>query len=174
MSSNEFDLKISDLHWLINTDEQNDLCCHGTVQVKIGDESFCNDDTAVSATALYLLRTIKKDYKIGDFNNPLLPHCGHFFIPVDEISVEIQGCPIGVEWTIIHTKDNKIKHISESGAEAVINKEVYKNLVFDFADQVESFYQNSLPKILPEDDFNKNGYLAFWNEWKKLRNEFSN
>ncbi len=174
---NQFELKLLGMHWLDDLDQQTDLCCHGTVFVKIGDEIICDKDrleVTVSATALYLLRTIKKDYKIDDFKNPLLACCGHFLFAVEDNLVDIGGCPNGIDWTIIHTKDEKVKHISENGSEAAIDKEFYKNLVLDFADQVENFYQNSLPKIIPEDDFDREGYLAFWKEWRNLRNEFIN
>ncbi|MEK7724033.1 MAG: hypothetical protein AAB336_06785 [Acidobacteriota bacterium] len=178
MNSNQFELKLLELHWLKNTNEQKDLCCHGTVFVRIGDEIICDKDkiieVTVSSTALHLMRTLKENYQKGDYGNQLLPCCGHFIVADEEDFVIICGCPIGIDWTIIHTDDGKVKHISEKGSEAIIDKEIYKTLVFDFADQVESFYQNSLPKIIPEDDFEKNGYLAFWNEWRNLCQEFSN
>lgn len=175
-TENQFELKLLELHWLNNSDEQTDLCCHGKVFVKIGDEIVCDKDSlevTVSATALYFLRTINKDYKIDDFKNQLLPCCGHFLYAIKDDLVDIGGCPNGIDWTIIHTKDSKVKLISEKGSIAIIEKDVYKKLVLDFADKVESFYQNSLPKIIPDDDFDRKGYLAFWSEWRNLRQEFS-
>ena len=86
--------------------------------------------------------------------------------------VNICGCPSGIDWTIIHTDDHKIKHVTNSGQEATIDKDVYKKIVLDFADQVENFYKKSLPKTIPKDDFDKKGYLTFWKEWRNLRDEW--
>jgi hypothetical protein len=63
---NSFELKLLELHWLNNSDEQTDLCCHGKVFFKIGDEIVCDKDTfeiTVSSTALHLMRTLKENYK---------------------------------------------------------------------------------------------------------------
>jgi hypothetical protein len=177
MTENQFDIQILDLHWIKNEDDPTDLCAHGHVKVKIANEIIASKDSldiAVSSTALYLMRSIENDYKKGDFSSQLLPCCGHFFM-ASEIAnfVTIIGCPNGIDWTIIHKDDLTIKHISESGQEATIDKESYKKLVFKFADQVEAFYKESIPKIIPTDEFDKNGYLAFWNEWKFLRSRLN-
>ena len=173
MPDNNFDIKILDLHWIKNVDDPTDLCAHGHVFVKIGDEVISNKDSldvTVSATALYLMRTIKSNYKMDDYASQLLPCCGHFIIADDNKNfVDICGCPSGIDWTIIHTDDNKIKHISDNGKEATIDKDAYKKIVLDFADQVENFYKTSLPKTILTDDFDKKGYLTFWKEWRDLR-----
>ena len=86
--------------------------------------------------------------------------------------VDIMGCPSGIDWTIIHTDNCKVKHITDRGQEATIDKEVYKKIVLNFADQVENFYKTSLSKTIPTDDFDKKGYLTFWKEWRELRDEW--
>ncbi len=158
-----------------DVDDPTDLCTHGHVFVKIGNEVISNKDNldiTVSSTALYLMRTLKDDYKKDDYASQLLPCCSHFFrADVENDFVNIMGCQSGIDWTIIHTDNNKIKHISESGQEVIIDKDVYRKIVFDFADQVEDFYETSLPKTIPTDDFDKKGYLIFWIEWRNLRNE---
>jgi hypothetical protein len=174
MTDNFFEIKLLDTHWIRGVDDPNDLCAHGHVYVKIGEEVVSdknNSDVTISAAALHLMRTIKKDYKKNDFASQLIPHCGHFIISEkhNEFAI-ILGCPIGIDWTIIHTDDNKVKHISENGQEILVDQELYKKIVFHFADQVECFYKASLPKIIPTDDFDKEGYLTFWKEWRKLRN----
>lgn len=61
-----FDLKLLDLHWINNEDSPSDLCAHGQVFVQIGNEVIADKNSlhiAVSSTALYLMRTIKDDYK---------------------------------------------------------------------------------------------------------------
>ena len=175
MTDNNFDIKLLDIHWIKNVDDPTDLCAHGHVFVKIGKEVVADKDTfdiALSSTALYLMRTIKHDYKKDDFASQLLPCCGHFIIAdTDTDFVTIMGCNSGIDWTIIHTDNNKIKHISDSGNEITIDIEEYKKLVFAFADQVEKFYSDSRPKTIPSDDFDKKGYLTFWKEWRNLRDE---
>ncbi|OHX65423.1 hypothetical protein [Flammeovirga pacifica] len=176
MIENNFDIKLLKLHWTNDVDDPTDLCAHGHVFVKIGDEIVSDKDSlevTVSATALYLMRTLKDNYKKDDYASQILPCCGHFIIADDDNDyVNICGCPSGIDWTIIHTEDNKIKHISDNGQEAIIDREQYKKLVLDFADQVENFYKTSSPKAIPTDDFDKKGYLTFWKEWKNLRDEY--
>lgn len=173
MTDHSFDIKIVDLHWIKHVDDPADLCAHGHVFVKIGDEVVSDQDSpgiTISSTALYLMRTIKGNYKKNDYASQLLPCCGHFFMADEENdAVNIMGCPNGIDWTIIHTRDGKVKHITESGQEAIIDEEAYKKIVLDFADQVERFYQASLPKTIPTGDSDKRGYLAFWKEWRRLR-----
>jgi hypothetical protein len=175
MTDEQFELKILDLHWIKNEDDPTDLCAHGHVFVKIGDEVVADKDTldvTLSSTALYLMRTLKDNYKKDDYASQLLPCCGHFFIADEENDfVNIMGCPSGIDWTILHTDDNKVKHITNSGQEVTIDKSIYTKLVFDFADRVENFYKASLPKTIPTDDFDRKGYLTFWKEWRRLRNE---
>ena len=45
----------------------------------------------------------------------------------------------------------------------------YRQTVFAFADLIETFYKTSEDKKIPKDEFDRNGYIAFWNEWKTLR-----
>ena len=166
------ELKILDLHWIDNEDNPNDLCAHGHVFVKIGNEVIADKDSpafTVSSTALYLMRTIQGNYKKDDYASQLLPCCGHFFMADSDDHVSIIGCGSGIDWEILHVPNNKVKHISESGQEITIAIEEYKKKVFDFADEVEQFYKISRSKVIPEDDFDKNGYLTFWKEWKILR-----
>ncbi len=176
MKENNFDIKILDLHWITNVDNPADLCAHGHVFVKIGNEVIADKDSldvTVSSTALYLLRTLKSDYKKDDYASQLLPCCGHFIIAGDcNDFVSICGCPSGIDWTIIHIENEKVKHISDNGQEVIIDKKTYQKIVLDFVDQVEDFYKTSLPKTIPTDDFEKKGYLTFWKEWRNLRNEW--
>lgn len=157
-----------------NFDNPEDLCAHGHVFVRIGDEVISDEgslDVTVSATALYLMRTISDNYKEGDYASQLLPCCGHFIIADDDKDfVNICGCSCGIDWTIIHIDDNTIKHISGGEKEATIGIDLHKKLVFEFADQVENFYNKSLPKTIPGTDFEEKGYLTFWKEWRILRN----
>jgi hypothetical protein len=176
MADTNFDLKILDLHWIKDIDDGYDLCAHGHLYLKIGNQIISDKETGdwtLSSTALSLLRSIEKDYKKDDYSNQLLPCCGHFFIPDDkEETVIIPGCGTGIDWQIIHTHDKKVKHVLENGYEVIIDNSVYKNIVIDFADQVEQFFKDSKPKTIPTDKFDKKGYLTFWKEWRNLRDKW--
>jgi len=176
MTGTSFEIKILDLHWIKNVDDPADLCAHGHVFVRIGNEVISDEESAdvtLSSTALYLMRTLTQNYKKDDYVSQLLPCCGHFFIADEGYnSVNILGCPNGIDWTIIHTDDNKVQHTSEYGQQAVVDEATYQQIVLDFADQVENFYKSSLPKTIPNDNFDKAGYLTFWKEWRNLRDKW--
>jgi hypothetical protein len=175
MTIEQFDLKILDLHWINNEDDPNDLCAHGHVYLKIGNEIVSDKesgDWTLSSTALSLMRTIDKDYKKNNNDNQLLPCCGHFIIADDQgENVTIQGCGNGIDWTIIHHSNGTVEHVTEKGEKGIITNEDYRKLISGFADKVEQFYKDSKSKTIPEDDFDKKGYLIFWKEWKRLRNK---
>ena len=100
----------------------------------------------------------------------MLPCCGHFLIAYDNLSrVEIVGCNSGIDWSVLHEVDS-VRLLTESGGDVMIPLEEYRRAVFAFADEIEQFYRESKPKKIPADEFAKNGYLAFWEEWKNLRN----
>ena len=86
MSKNKFDLEILRLHWVKDDgiDDKDDLCVHGEVFLKIGNEVI-SDSTSGSynlrATGLYLLRTLESNHHIGEFGAQFLPCCGHTAIP---------------------------------------------------------------------------------------------
>ena len=56
-----FKIIINDLYWIGgDKDDPKDLCLHGNLTVHIGDTILADHGT-VSATALYLLKTLTKD-----------------------------------------------------------------------------------------------------------------
>lgn len=171
---NVFEIRILKLHWIKeeNPDDKEDLCLHGKLFVKIGNEILSDLESGswtLSAASLFLLRTLKMDYKLNDFENFLIPCCGHSII-IEENKPLVLGCSLGIEWTIQHTEDGFVKHISQNGSEATITEEEYRKTVFDFVDAVQQFYKDN-PRILPNDEFELQGYNAFWKEWEKLRTE---
>lgn len=172
--NSDFELRIIDLHWINDEDATSDLCAHGYVYLKIGDEIVCGKETldiTVSATALYLMRTLESNYKDDDYGNQLLPCCGHWYhaIAIDE--VYIGGCPNGIDWTIEHI-EGSVKHTTKNNESCLISFEDYKTAVLNFVDRVAKFYNDSEPKELPVDESNARGYQAFWNEWNSLRNKW--
>lgn len=162
-----FSLHLSDLHWLPGSDETEDLCLHGHAAVMIGDE-LLEYDATVSATALYLLKSTREDHILGA-GLQMLPCCGHFLIANEEKTrVEIVGCNSGVDFSVIHEEDG-VRLTTGSGNSVRIPLSEYRAAVFAFADEIERFYRKSKPKKLPTDQFEKDGYLTFWAEWRSLR-----
>ena len=103
-------------------------------------------------------------------DNQMLPCCGFFMIPNDGLDdVTIVGCDNGVDWSVVHDGDH-VRLILEDGYEETAAIEEYKAEVFRFADPIEAFYASCTPKVLPEDEFSRKGFLAFRNEWHRRRN----
>ena len=163
-----FQIEGRDFAWLTGErDDPEDRCLHGHVEVRIGEAVVAYDCT-VSAAALYLLKTLTGDHIIHQ-DNQLLPCCG-FFLVADKAleNVTIIGCDYGVDWSVVHDGDS-VRLILEDGREERVPLEAYRREVFRFADSVEAFYRACSPKKIPEDPFDRDGYTAFWNEWRRRR-----
>ena len=39
--------------------------------------------------------------------------------------------------------------------------------------KIEDFYKKAREKILPEDEIDREGYLAFWKEWRDLKEKIN-
>lgn len=165
-----FQIDATDFQWINgDADDPEDLCLHGNVKAVIGEETFEFDGT-VSASALYLLKTLTQDHRAGE-DNQMIPCCGFFLIAnVDLTEVIISGCPYGIDWTVEHVSDG-VKITTESGHVTRVPMPAYKEEVLRFADKVEAYYKKCSPKKLPKDKFDRNGYLAFWNEWHRRYND---
>lgn len=165
-----FQIDADEFQWIDGTaDDPYDLCLHGHVRVQIGD-TILEDDGTVSATALYLLKTLEEDKQMSEVDIQMVPCCGHFMIAnADLTEVQIIGCDNGTDWSTIH-ENGQIKITVPSGESTYIDFSAYQAEVFRFADKIEAFYQACKPKIMPKDEFDRNGYLAFWNEWHRRRN----
>ena len=162
-----FSIDAVNLRWLEGTKAEEDLCLHGKAIAQIGDEHF-EFEAAVSSTALYLLKSLTEDHVMGQ-SNQMLPCCGFFMIANEDLSsVEICGCNNGIDWSVLHDGGNVVL-ITESGKKTVMPIREYKQIVFAFADKIESFYKDSKEKSLPKDEFDRNGYIAFQNEWRARR-----
>lgn len=165
-----FRIDAESLYWIKNddADDPDDLCLHGHVFAKIGEEIFEYDAT-VSAAGLYLLRTLTDNHIIHD-DQAMLPCCGHWMMANGDLSsVDIGGCPNGIDWSVIH-EDGKIKLVTESGKETFIDIDNYREEVYTFVDKIDAFYKKCSPKNLTEVDvMSRDGYTAFWNEWRRCR-----
>jgi len=164
-----FHLEAEHFEWIDGArDDPKDLCLHGRFSAVIGEEVF-SDDCTLSAAALYLLKSLTEDHAFGQ-DNQIFPCCGHFVIADDALqNVTIIGCPNGIDLQITHDNGNVII-TTEKRNKVTIPYRDYQAEVFRFADQVKAFYDACTPKQLPEDDFTRNGYIAFWNEWERRRN----
>ena len=166
-----FHIEARDLCWIDGSkDDPKDLCLHGNAKAVIGERTY-EFHATVSATALYLLKTVTEDHVIGK-DNQMLPCCGHFMVPDKDLqNVTIAGCPEGIDWSVIH-ENGGIKLIAEDGYECEIDPEEYKAEAFAFADMIESFYAQCSPKEFDRGDkFRKDCFTAFWNEWRRRRSE---
>lgn len=164
-----FAIDVDHLSWINdNADDAQDLCAHGHATAYIGNEKFEYDAT-VSATALLLLKSLSENH-IMDVEEQMMPCCGFSIYARDNIldTVDIIGCPNGIDWSVIH-EGNDIKIVTASGKETIVEKAEYQQIVFNFADKVEAFYKRCSAKILPEDAIDRDGYIAFWNEWHRRR-----
>ena len=164
-----FEINFTDHYWRGNNtaEQQHDLCLHGKVIATVGEETIEYDAT-VSAAALYMLRSLTNNH-IMHKDAPILPCCGFWLYTTEKKNtVVIGGCPNGIEWSIIHDENN-IKIITQGGKETIISFCQYQNQVNAFADKVEMIYRTSPSKIMREEKHDRDGYVAFWNEWRKLR-----
>jgi predicted HAD superfamily phosphohydrolase len=90
----------------------------------------------------------------------------------NEKNVYIQGCFTGHNFWIRH-KDKTVELTTEMGnTKILLNFEQYKNEILDFVDKISDFYSVSLPRILPEDEYDKTAYSKFWKEWNERRSEW--
>ena len=163
-----FSITASNIAWINNAkDDPEDLCLHGHAVVHIGN-AVLEYNATISATALYLLKSLTEDHIIYQ-DNQMLPCCGFMLYANDDLSsVSICGCPNGIDWSVKHDGNYVILELADGTADR-ISFDSYTAEVFRFADIVENYYHACTPKILPKDPFDRDGYTAFWNEWHRRR-----
>lgn len=159
-----FVISWSNFCWIDSSaDNREDLCLHGEVTVTIGDTQL-SYSCCTSAAALQMLRTLTQDHKITP-HEQMLPCCGHSLFASDDLSkVTISGCDNGIDYSVTHKEDTVIIE-TEEGILYTVSLPKYRAKVLEFARAVEKFYRQCSPKILPTEPYEKDGYLAFWNEW---------
>ena len=174
IDDSNFVIRIIDLHWIDRKeDDGKDLCLHGNVFVRIGNEIIDNgvdNDWTLSAGAFMMLRSIETNHIAFKEENYMLPCCGHFmYIDQKTNKIVVMGCPTGIDWSIIH-QGNNVKLITRSGKETIISNDEYKKIIFNYVDKLKDFYNNSLPKIFSE-DYHRKCYFKFWEEWNEIRSK---
>lgn len=162
----DFKIDIEKLYWIDGKDDDpEDLCLHGDIVVTIGEE-IIDYSCTVSAVALRMLRTLSQDH-IPTVGEQMLPCCGHTMIANETLDeVDIIGCDDGIDWTVIH-ENGMVKIIIENEDAVYIYYLQYKEEVLRFVYMIEDYYKKSSNKVLPKDEFERDGYIAFWNEWNK-------
>lgn len=165
-----FKLQATNLRWLETTETTQDLCLHGDVQVAMGDETFTYENATVSASAFYLLRSLKRDHVMNRMGIQLVPCCG-FDLYIWEGQLMITGCPNGLDWSVLH-EDGHIRLVSPTDCETFISFEEYRTAVYAYADEIQAFYENSREKVF-RDEEDREAYAAFWREWRDIRNMYA-
>ena len=166
-----FNITADNFAWITGAaDDPEDKCLHGHVTVTIGGKTFEANGT-VSATALYLLKSLTEDHIPADHDLQMVPCCGHFYIASEDLmTVTILGCDTGLDWTIRHD-GRTVLLTAPDGTEESVPYSDYLYKVCRFADKVERYYDQCSPKVIRDDEFDRNGYTAFWNEWYRRYNE---
>ncbi|UNJ81365.1 hypothetical protein LIT32_25295 (plasmid) [Bacillus sp. CMF21] len=174
--SNPLLIKIENQRWLCN--DKEDLCSHGEIILNVNGtiitQSYIDEEWGISESALALLRTLDKDYICDpDIEEGLILHgCG---------TILMMGCPISIHWTVKHidgqvilsdfvkvtTTNPKTGSIYYPGLEIKLSKNEYTNQVVSFALQAKKLFDNSKEKLI-SDDFDKEMYEDFWDEYNQL------
>lgn len=164
-------LVVKDFHWIKGTDDDpDDQCAHGRVLFQINYTTFVRPDDGlwtVSASALYLLRTLSEDHTTENpvaEGNFLFPCCGFNVWPGGKrFKVLCMGCDTGIDVEIVHHQDI-VTVKSPAGAE-IVSKVEWNEAVLGFVNSVQDFYRASTPKVAIEDEYDKQGWSGFWQEW---------
>lgn len=162
-----------DFQWINGYDDDpEDHCVHGRVLLTINNIEFVKPEDGVwtiSASALYLLRTITEDHTV---ENPvseinfLFPCCGFSVWPHEgRFNVICIGCSKGMDLEITH--QNEMVLVKSSVDSVLVSECEWKNAVQSFVDTVSDFYKKSQSKVEIVNDFDRQGWAAFWDEWNE-------
>lgn len=160
----------TNLHWLAAMPAEEDLCVHGGVVIR-GDETVFVDDSheewALSAGALFLLRTLDRDHTAESrVAEHLIPHCGHaMYAQVDSDEVTMVGCPHGRDWLVVHEASQVILEFDPDRKLSLSWRE-WRDAVVQFASALDKFYEDNAPKK-PANRVDAEGFAAFRGEWER-------
>ena len=169
------ELRALELGWIQDAvDDPADQCAHGRVLFQIGSTVFVRPEDGrwtVSAAGLFLLRTLEYEHTAANpvsESNFLIPCCGHavWLSRSGRFEVLCMGCNLGKNPEVVHRDKDVI--IRAEGEEAVSLAE-WKDCVFAFVDQIHRFYQQFTAKVIPDDQDDREGWAAFWDEWRSRR-----
>lgn len=170
-----FQIDATRFWWILDDgkDDPTDQCLHGHVRVQIGDEEI-EEDCTVSSTGLLLLRTLTEDHIELDVpGNQMLPGGGFYMYADDGMqNVQLDGVPYGTDIAVRHDGD-MIELETMAGTVERVPFACYREQALRFVDRVEAYYRSCLPKESPGEDYIRDGFTAFWNEWRRRR-EYEN
>ena len=162
------------MHWIQGAaDDPIDLCAHGDVAFRIGDNVLLDTNgknLTVSAAALYLLRTLSVPHtQTAPVGDHLFPCCGFaMWDTPDQEDVAIIGCADGEDFEVLHEIDGSGVVIrAATGGEWRVGWPEWRAAVFRFADDVSEFYAACSPKQPSAED--AAGFLKFKAEWQRRR-----
>lgn len=154
-------------------DDPKDLCAHGDVEFRIGDDVLLvttGMGLTVSAAALYLLRTLSISHTQGNpVGDHLFPCCGFnmWDLPGQD-HVAICGCPGGEDFEVLHEDGGTgVVVRAADGREWQVGWPEWRGAVLRFADRVSEFYAACSPKQPTEED--APGLKKFLAEWQRRR-----
>ncbi len=164
-------LHAQSLTWLNTTEDcPVDLCAHGTVYFAIDDLEFVvpgDGEWTLSASAIYLLRTLERDHtSIDQVGEHLFPCCGNGMYDVEEsANVVIVGCCNGVDLSVVH-RDCLVTITSAARESRSVTELQWANAVYHFSKSVRQFYDSSATKM-PGDDHQRQGFEKMMKEWDR-------
>ena len=171
-----FLIEFRDMEWIDGAkDDPQDLCSHGEVTIVLDDVRI-SDACCTSAAALRMMRSVTEDHEMEDKwkGEQMLPCCGHEMYPsADEQTVTLLSCPYGSDFGVCH-HENTVVITTEAGQEFEFSIAEYAGEILKFVESVENFYKNASPKVMPSYQHEADGYRAFWNEWKRRKNDLKN
>ena len=172
-------LRPINLRWVRGpADDPSDLCAHGDVEFRIGDDTLLDAATVreltVSAAALYLLRTLARPHTKGTpVGGNLFPCCGFsMYVVPEQEDVLIFECPRGENFEILHDVNAAGVVIRAADGRAWrVAWPAWRAAVFGFADAVSDFYAANAPKQMPPAGVDRKGVIKFLAEWERRRGQ---
>jgi hypothetical protein len=162
-------LRPTNLHWLEGTEDRYELCAHSGVEFCIDGHALITEsagDWTVSASALYLLRTLSKPHNRSlHTGQQLFPCCGNGLFEGDGEDVVIVGCNAGIDFEVSRDGDDVVIS-SPEGKEYCVGGREWRDAVCRFSDLVQEFYASSARKEPGED---APAFQSFMAEWRRRR-----
>lgn len=177
-NADTFLIRIENQDWISKECRYQDLCSHGEIYLNVNGtiitQSGMDEQWGISESALALLRTIDQDYiSVPKYEEGLILHgCG---------TILMTNCPISIRWWVRHVGDHvvlsdflKVETTDPSTGsvyypdlEVQINKNEYKAQIRAFAQEAKMFFDTFGEKQI-SDDYDKQMYEEFWDEYNQL------
>jgi hypothetical protein len=167
-------LRPTNLHWITGrADDPADTCAHSGVEFRVDHQVLVqasDGDWAVSAAALFLLRTLSRPHtKQSPVGDQLFPHCGMVICEVQGADAFVFCCDRGVDFEVLHVEGG-IALTAPDGRCFSIAASEWREAVVGFSDAVQDFYVTSSPKQ-PTDTDDAKGFQQFLGEWRRRRSQ---